>query len=113
MAYGLSLYDPEAFLAEIGKAAAWVESQQRPEGNWIPTWYATTYYATYVAVRLLARVKPASPALAAAAEFLRRGCRDDEGFGDERSTPLETALALLTLVLLDGASLRELKDGAI
>ena len=97
LAYGLSLFDADNFAEKIARAAAFVEAQQVGVGNWHPTWYGTTFYGTYTATRLLAHLRLGSTAIAKAADYLLQEQRTDGGFGDKCSTPLETALALLTL----------------
>lgn len=113
LAYALTLYDPQGFRSEIRKAAAWVEAQQQPAGNWIPSWYLPSAYGTYTAVRLLTRVLPGSRSLDAIYDYLATSQRDDGGFGDEHSTPLETALAVLTLTLLRRPEAQSMVDDAI
>ncbi len=95
MAYGLRLYDPSRFSTRIQRAAEFVESKQTEAGNWLPTWYGTTFYGSYVSTRLLGALESKSPSLARAADFILKAQRQDGGFGDKCSTPLETALALL------------------
>jgi squalene-hopene/tetraprenyl-beta-curcumene cyclase len=94
LSYALGLYGGR-FKDLMGKAAAYVERQQAPDGFWTPTWYSSHFYGTYVALRLLALCRSSSPAIMRAAAYLRAAQRADGGFGESRSTPLETALALL------------------
>ena len=96
MAYGLTIYDPHRFEREVEGAVTYVETRQQPAGNWIPSWYSSSYYGTYVVARLLTATRPDSLCLAKVWEFLLSAQRSDGGFGDRSSTPLETALAMLT-----------------
>ncbi len=100
LGYGLLLYAPERFVGRIQSAAKYVEGQQTRSGQWIPTWYASSYYGTYVAVRFLVGASLSSPALLRTSEHFLSSQYLDGGFGDDSSTPLETALALLCINLL-------------
>jgi squalene-hopene/tetraprenyl-beta-curcumene cyclase len=96
--YALSLYDPDRFQETIDRGVSFLESRQHPEGYWQSSWYHGPFYGTYVCLRLLARVRPASPALAQGLRFLRAGQCPDGGWKMEgQSDGLSTALALLGL----------------
>lgn len=69
------------------------------DGAWNSTWYHGPYYGTFVCTRALANVAGAQQQLLASLGFLSRMQRDDGGWGwqGDRSDPLSTALAILTL----------------
>lgn len=94
LSYALALYG-ERFRELIMNAAVYVEKQQTLDGFWVPTWYSSHFYGTYVALRFLALCREGSSAFARAIAYLKAAQRSDGGFGENQSTPLETALALL------------------
>ncbi len=96
--YALSLYDPISFAKVIQRGVSYLESQQESDGSWLSTWYHGSYYGTFVCLRLLARVKPDSPAIQSALSFLRTHQLSDGGWGlKNQSDPLSTALSMLGL----------------
>ncbi|TBR58017.1 hypothetical protein BLD44_017630 [Mastigocladus laminosus UU774] len=98
--YTLVLYDPELFEQVIQDGVAYLESQQREDGSWQSSWYHGSYYGTYVCLRLLTLVRPGSPGIARAINFLYECQQVDGGWGiEDNSDPLSTALALLSLEL--------------
>jgi hypothetical protein len=92
----LDRFDRERFRAVVGRGIAWIEARQRPDGSWDSPGVRGPYLPTAACIELLAAVRPAAPALGRAAAFLRRGQKDDGGWGDAVST----ALALLGLARL-------------
>ena len=99
--YGLYLYDFEKLKSRIEKGVDCLEKRQSKEGCWTSTWYWGNYYGTYVAVRIIKAIKPDSPTLKKAKKFLLNSQNFDGGWGDLGSDPLNTALALLSLSLLE------------
>ncbi|RAM51619.1 MAG: hypothetical protein C6Y22_11235 [Hapalosiphonaceae cyanobacterium JJU2] len=98
--YTLVLYDPELFEQVIQDGVAYLESQQREDGSWQSSWYHGSYYGTYVCLRLLTLVRPGSPGIARAINFLYECQQVDGGWGiEDNSDSLSTALALLSLEL--------------
>jgi squalene-hopene/tetraprenyl-beta-curcumene cyclase len=96
--YALNLYDAGRFRALLDVGGRYLERAQEADGSWTSTWYHGPFYGVHVALRLLAAVRPASPAVAAALTFLRSRQKSDGGWGVAgRSDPLSTALALLGL----------------
>ncbi len=102
--YGLYLYDYQNFKDGIEKGVSYLERMQSQEGYWDSTWYWGKFYGTYVAVRIIKAVKPGSPSLKRAEEFLINSQNYDGGWGDIGSDPLNTALALLSLSFLGSSS---------
>lgn len=100
LCYGLLLYSPRRYSDRIQAAVKYVESQQTESGHWIPTWYASSYYGTYAAARFLFYANRESNALKRTAERFPTCQHSDGGFGDDSSTPMETALALLIIHFL-------------
>ncbi|HLI72103.1 MAG TPA: prenyltransferase/squalene oxidase repeat-containing protein [Ktedonobacteraceae bacterium] len=101
--YALALYDYERFASTIQAGVAYIEAHQQANGSWSSTWYHGPYYGTYVCLRLLAKVKAASPALERAGEFLRASQRPDGSWSleaDGEGDVLGTALALSGLSFL-------------
>lgn len=96
--YALTLYDPARFAAPIQAGVAYLEQHQDADGHWASSWYYGPFYGTCVCLRLLAGVKPDSPAVDRAQQFLASRQHADGGWGlDQRSDPLSSALALLGL----------------
>jgi squalene-hopene/tetraprenyl-beta-curcumene cyclase len=97
--YALHLYGPKRFSEIINKVAAYLERRQNRDGTWISRWYHGPFYAIHAVVRLLAAVKPDSPAIGRALQFLRESQRDDGSVGGTHETEnvLSTALSLLAL----------------
>lgn len=100
LGYSLLFYQSEQYHSRILKAAKYVSEQQNPDGLWYPTWYATPLYGTYVVLRFLSVAAPDSSSFLRAAQALIATQQRDGGFGINGSTPLETALALLSVPLL-------------
>lgn len=97
--YALTLFDRESYGAFINRSIIYLETCQQPEGSWYSTWYHGPYYGTFQCLRLLAEMKPDSPARQSALGFLRSIQHTDGGWGlDLESDPLSTALAVLGLV---------------
>lgn len=99
--YGLYLYDYPHLKDRIEKGVNCLEERQSKEGYWVSTWYWGNYYGTYISVRIIKAVKPDSPALKKAEDFLINSQNFDGGWGEVGSDPLNTGLALLSLSLLE------------
>ncbi len=95
--YSLYLLSKERFFPWIQRGAAWVKAKQNREGSWDGTWYFGPYWPTYVCIRLLSSVELDPSSLSKTASFLAMNVRENGGWGMGQATPLETALALLTL----------------
>jgi hypothetical protein len=102
----LARCDCERFGTAIERGTAWIESRQRPDGSWTSPGVHGPHLPTAACVGLLVRVRPGSPALAAAADFLHRSQRRDGGWGVECAAAdgASTALALLGLARLGSAA---------
>lgn len=98
--YGLYLYDFNHLKDRIKKGINCLEKRQSKEGYWSSNWYWGNYYGTYVSARIINAVTPGSSTLKNAAEYLMNSQNYDGGWGNIGSDPLNTAFALLTLVLL-------------
>lgn len=88
------------------RGAALLASLQGADGSWDATWYAGRQYCASLCVRLLAMMGNAS-AVARALRFVAASQRDDGGWGDAFPVPLDTALALWTLVRAGVGECRE------
>lgn len=99
--YGLYLYNFLHLKDRIEKGVNLLENRQSEEGYWSSTWYWGNYYGTYVSVRIIKEIKPDSPALSKAEDFLISSQNYDGGWGELGSDPLSTALTLLSLSLLE------------
>jgi squalene-hopene/tetraprenyl-beta-curcumene cyclase len=98
--YALHSYDSCQFERQIREGVDYLASRQESNGYWESRWYRGKYYGTYACSRILALAKTESPALNEAVEFMNRTQNDDGGWGEPVSTPSETALGLLTLLLI-------------
>lgn len=98
--YGLYLYDYKNLRTIIKTGTETLEKRQDSTGCWKSTWYFGNYYGTYVAIRIIRAVKPNSQTLIKAKQFLLNTQNYDGGWGNFGSDPLNTSLALLSLVLL-------------
>ncbi len=103
--YGLFLYDFPRLKDRIEKGINCLEKRQSKEGYWHSTWYWGGYYGTYVAVRIIKALKPCSSTLKKAEDYLINNQNYDGGWGSLGSDPLNTALALLALSLLESPNL--------
>lgn len=97
--HALWLYDSSRFGDTLAAGVRWLETRQQPEGSWISPACHGPFQPTTTALAMMAAVHPASPSIAAAAEFLRTSQRSDGGWGSdpEISDPTSTALAVLGL----------------
>ncbi|CAM2064767.1 SQHop-cyclase-C domain-containing protein [Sulfidibacter corallicola] len=103
MAYALLHYDPEHYEEPIRKAAHFLEGRIEEAGCWRSPWCFGPFFPTYLALRLLTRVQPQSPAILEARDFLLARQQEDGSWGQGgKNDPLATAHALLAL--------RELED---
>jgi len=100
----------EAIVIESG--TTYIENQQAEEGSWGSTWYHGPFYGTYVCTRLLAKVRPTSPAFERVRTFLRSSQHEDGSWGmpEQEGDPLNTSLALLSWAYLTRSG--KLKDAA-
>jgi squalene-hopene/tetraprenyl-beta-curcumene cyclase len=95
--YALWLWDAERYAAAIARGAARVLDMQQADGSWRAAWYAGPAYGTAMAVRLLRAVGLGEAARQRAQGFLLDSQRDDGGWGDDSSFPLQTALSIAAL----------------
>ncbi|GHO97672.1 hypothetical protein KSF_077200 [Reticulibacter mediterranei] len=100
--YTLALYDETRFAEVIQSGTAYIEKQQAEDGRWVSTWYHGPFYGTYVCTRLLAKVRPSSPALERVQAFLQGSQHADGSWGmpEKEGDPLNTSLALLSWAYL-------------
>ncbi|NOK58051.1 MAG: hypothetical protein GFH27_549287n355 [Chloroflexi bacterium AL-W] len=94
--YALALWSDDRYTPALENGLNYLETQQNYDGCWYSKWYYGQYYGTYVCLRLLNVARPDSISIAQARQFLVTTQHEDGGWGlDERSDPLNTALALL------------------
>lgn len=103
--HALALYDAPRFEALIDRRVEWLEARQEPGGAWRSAGLFGRFYPTAACLGLLTAVRPGSPAVGGAAEWLRRQQRDDGGFGGVDDA-LSTALGVLGLALLPETAAR-------
>jgi hypothetical protein len=101
MLYALCLYNPAKYESTISQGIQAVVRAQEPSGMWESEWYWDVFYGTYVATRLLTHRRTNLEILAGTKEYVKSTQRDDGGWGSEVSDPLNSALALLSLVPMD------------
>jgi len=98
---GILLYDRERFDQQLRQSARYLVSVQEEAGFWKSKWYAGPYYGTYKVVAVLNQLVPTNPHLTTSLEraktFVLDAQNADGGWGEHRSEPLSTALALLAL----------------
>lgn len=97
--HALWLYDSARFANPLEAGVRWLETRQQPEGSWTSPACHGPLQPTTTVLAMMAAVDPASPSVAAAAEFVRTSQRPDGGWGSdpESSDPTSTALAVLGL----------------
>jgi squalene-hopene/tetraprenyl-beta-curcumene cyclase len=94
----LRLYDAARYRPAINAGVRYVVSQQRDDGAWHGVGSCGPYNATALCFDLLLeRSTDGAPAVERALEFVLASQREDGGWGAQRSTALETALALWIL----------------
>lgn len=99
MLYGLYVYDRLRFDDVIHRGATYLVKQQDAGGFWNSSWYCGKYYGTYVCSRMIAAIDPVAPSLERALQFINTTQNEDGGWGEPKSTPAETAMALLATFL--------------
>lgn len=97
--YALILYDPDRYSSAISRGLNYLSGIHAGKYRWISTWYHGEHYGTYVAIRALCAGNADSAIIRRAADKIRQ-CRHSDGswgIDKEVASPLQTALALLTL----------------
>jgi hypothetical protein len=102
--HGVALYNVHGYGEALVCSAHYLETLQDGRGAWPSGWHEGLYYGTFRAMLALSVLIPESRALAKAREFLVREQRIDGAWGEERSYPLATAVAVLALGTLDDHS---------
>lgn len=97
--YALTLYDTLRFEAAISRGINFLLNSHENNHYWKSTWYYGNYYGTYVSLRALCAANAPIGTIANAIEFLETSRLPDGGWEIEGhgSSPLQTALALLSL----------------
>jgi squalene-hopene/tetraprenyl-beta-curcumene cyclase len=95
--YSLWLWDAQRHAPAIMQGAAKVLDMQQPDGSWRAAWYVGPAYGIAMAVRLLRAAGIGDAAKLRAQGFLLDSQRDDGGWGDDSSLPLQTALSVAAL----------------
>lgn len=97
--YALQLYDPSRFEAAISRGIDFLLNSHENNHYWKSTWYYGNYYGTYVSLRAMCAANASTDAIAKAIKFLEESRRSDGSWDIEGqgSSPLQTALALLSL----------------
>jgi squalene-hopene/tetraprenyl-beta-curcumene cyclase len=100
--YALYLYDKDNYKDAIDKGIKYLEQSQYEKGYWKSTWYLGPYYGTYVSLRIFCDIKPDSPAILKANNYIISTQNDDGGWGykPKISDPLNTAFSLICLSYL-------------
>jgi hypothetical protein len=99
--YAVSLQATGTSGKRAASAIAYLESVQDDDGSWPSRWYGGKHYGTYRAILALTALRPDSPALGRAHNYLVSGQHAEGGWGaDGHSDPLSTALAMLALSAL-------------
>jgi len=109
--YGLYLYNYSYLKDRINKGVNLLEKRQTKEGYWYSGWYWGNYYGIYTAIRIIKEIKHNSTTLKRAKNYLINSQNYDGGWGNVGSDPLNTSLALLSLVLLDSTNLLSISKG--
>lgn len=97
--YALILYDPLRFKDEISRGIGFLLDANENKHYWKSTWYYGNYYGTYVSLRALCAASAPTATIIGAIKFLENSRLPDGGWEIEAhgSSPLQTALALLSL----------------
>jgi squalene-hopene/tetraprenyl-beta-curcumene cyclase len=104
LTYALSLRGNDRFDTYARRIASILVEQQQSNGTWIATSYCEPFYGTFLGTRAVRAALPQSQVLGRTACYLWESQHADGGWGEKRSDPTSTALALNTAVLLRGFS---------
>ncbi len=111
--YSLVLIDDNGIYSKnIIKLINYICENQSSEGFWKSRWYYGNYYGTYVCLRLLILYKDTHiKTIIKSQNYLIKNQNSDGGWGKNKSTPLDTAFALLSLKLLkDNSNINSIKN---
>ncbi len=97
----LSDYDNELFSDILHQGARFIIDNQNPDGSWEATWYWGTAYGTALCLSFLDRINCAEEAHRRAIDFFLKSQRHNGGWGTWEAVPLDTALALRAIMMLD------------
>ncbi len=103
--YGLLLLNEEKYQNQIDLSTSFLLNNQNPEGFWVSRWYYGNYYGTYVCLRLFSKLDIQNDNTNKAIIFIKNSQNIDGGWGlNDKSDPLNTALALLSLLFYESNS---------
>lgn len=96
--YGLHLFDGHRFRETIHRGVSYLQRKQTATGYWTSSWYWGRYYGIWVCTRIIKIITPNSTCLSKAIGYIKGSQRKDGGWGRlDRSNPLDTAFALMTI----------------
>jgi Squalene-hopene cyclase C-terminal domain len=96
--YGLNMYDPKRYYSELRKGCQFIIKSQESLGYWKSNWYVDRFYGTFMCTRLISVLSPNNLCLHNAYRFLVDTQTQSGGWGREEGNPLQTSLALLSLI---------------
>lgn len=99
MLHGLQLLDESAYKQQITASCEYLMNQQEVAGFWKSRWYYGPFYGTYVTIRALHHAGLGEKNIQKAIDFIIDSQKSNGGWGfiDDKSDPLSTALAMLSL----------------
>jgi squalene-hopene/tetraprenyl-beta-curcumene cyclase len=111
--YSLYLYNKLLYDNVITKALNYIVLHQQQEGFWYSRWYYGFFYGTYVCTRILQlyNKRTYQENIQRAISFILNNQHEDGGWGENKSDPLSTAFALLTLKTCKSCSSKQIKMG--
>ncbi|WP_134790029.1 prenyltransferase/squalene oxidase repeat-containing protein [Flavobacterium psychrophilum] len=96
--YGLLLLNEEKYQKKVDLSISFLLNTQNTKGFWTSRWYYGNYYGTYVCLRLFSKLNIQNDSINKAIFFIENFQNIDGGWGlNDKSDPLNTALALLSL----------------
>jgi squalene-hopene/tetraprenyl-beta-curcumene cyclase len=98
--FAVDMYNSKGYETQVKKGCKFIIESQKPRGYWDNTWYVDKFYSIFVCSRLISRISPNHQCLENTRTFLLHEQRNNGSWGEGGGSPLQTSLALLSLLHL-------------